>query len=84
MDECKGRQDQATKHKERPKFQVATGHGVDFSFDSAHGAYGVERSFPLYAPCETDIIMVTNSSLHVMVCIVSWLSFRASFKGGTV
>ena len=46
MDGCKGRQERATKHKERPKFRVATAHGSDSTSDYT----GVERFFPLYAP----------------------------------
>ena len=42
-----GKLERATKRKDRPKFRVATVHGV----------YGVERSFPLYAPACTNFCL---------------------------
>ena len=52
MDGCKGRQERATKRKERPKFRVATAHARrrTLGSDSTRDYTGVERSFPLYAP----------------------------------
>ena len=51
MDGCKGRQERATKRKERPKFRVATADGGGLlGSDSTRDYTGVERSFPLYAP----------------------------------
>ena len=36
MDGCKGRQERATKRKDRPKFRVATAHGGGLQFSIVH------------------------------------------------
>ena len=64
MDGCKGRQERATKRKERPKFRVATAHGGGtLGSDSTRDYTGVERSFPLYAPGIINTAMLAANKL---------------------